>query len=489
VSPLIDSLPLWVWFLLGLCVLFLAREPAHRAVYALARFCSRWLRFAANTLGATEQRLLERNREVLLAAGKSTSERHIEREFERIEGMMKRELTQYPTLHRRLCEQLTTLDDDYVRSAEVPPEPSNWARAIRSVSEIPSQDDSVVADVLETINHSMRKAESKALESYRESTRERHQLLKRMLPSWRAMLTNLGRMNKNVESVIRRSKVLDSHMERYEEILQESDRSVRFLSASSFSRFLIATLALTVAVAGITVNFQLIARPVAEVLGTNTFLGSIVIADIVAYVLILLQISLGLVLMECLRVTRLFPAITALADNTRQRLMWVALILLLLFSAVEACLAFSRELLLHQDQLLVGNTAEGASLPVGMEMYWSITLAQMGLGFILPLILTFTAIPLEQFIVSARTVIGLFLVVSLRLLCGCLRLLATVVMHCGIVINRAYDLVIFLPLWLQGAFLRYLRERANRNNDKDDDPIADNKKVGENLVAEPAANG
>ncbi|GAA5443453.1 hypothetical protein Misp06_01630 [Microbulbifer sp. NBRC 101763] len=488
-SPLINSLPLWLWLLFGLFAMFLARRPVHRAIYALARFSYRSLRLAAGALGTAEQTLLERNREVLLAAGRATAERHIEREFERIEGAMKRELAQYPTLHRRLCEQLTSIDEDYVRSAEVPPEPSNWARAIRSVSEIPAQDDSVVADVLETINHSMRKAESKALESYRESTRERHQLLKRMMPSWRAMLITLGRINKNVESVIRRAKALDLHMERYEEILQESDRSVRFLSASSMGRFLIASTALMVAVAGISVNFQLIARPVAEILGGNSFLGSFVVTDIVAYVLIFLQVSLGIMVMECLQVTRMFPAINTLSDNIRRRLNWAALALLLLFSMVEACLAFTRELLLQYDQLLAASAGEALPMMAGMGTYWPVSLTQMGLGFILPLILAFTAIPLEQFISSARTVIGTCLVLSLRLLCGGLRLLATSVMHTGILLNRFYDLVIFFPLWLQDVLLHYWKERANKGSGGKENTTENNERAGEELMAEPAVNG
>ncbi|WP_299579411.1 hypothetical protein [uncultured Microbulbifer sp.] len=452
-NQLIETLPLWLWGGLAVLALFLGRGPSHRAIYSLARFGHRSLLFAATSIGLAGQRVRERNREVLLAMGREMAEWQIEREFERIEGTLKRDLAQYPTLHRRLCEQMTVLDEDYVRSAEIPPEPSNWARAIRSVAEIPTQDDTVVADVLETINQSMRKAESRALESYREAIRERHQLLKRMMPGWRTMLKTLGRINRNVESLIYRGKVLDGHMARYEEILQESDRSLRLLSISSLNRFLVSSLVLFVALAGVWVNHQLIARPITEIVGDGHFLGTYATADITALVLIFLQLVTGIVVIESLRITRLFPSIGALADIARRRLMWAALLLLLCFAGIEAGLSFSRELLLQQDQSMTGVVAISGPVVAGMDSYWTLGLAQLGLGFILPLALAFTAIPLEQFVASARTVFGFLLLFFLNLVSVCLRFLAVTALHCGILLNRLYDLIIFLPLWLQRVYL------------------------------------
>ncbi|WP_299948397.1 hypothetical protein [uncultured Microbulbifer sp.] len=417
------------------------------------------MRFVENVLGVAEQRLARRNREILLMAGREAAERRIEREFERITSTIQRELAQYPTLHRRLVEQINAVDEDYASSVEVPPQPSNWARAMRSVAEIPAQDDAVVADVLETIHHSMRRTESRALESYRESTRVRHQLLRRMLPKWRAMLAALECINRNVESVILRAKALDGHMVSYEEILHKSDRSLRVLSASSFTRFLIAALALAVAVGGILVNFQLIARPLTEVLGGTAVLGEYATAEIFTFVVIFIQVSLGLVVMECLQVTRLFPSLGSLADRTRKRLLWAALLLLFLFAGVEASLAFSRELLVQRDQLMTGIVGPGVPALAEVGPSWAITLAQMGLGFLLPLILVFMAIPLEQCIVSGRSVFGMFLVLLLRVLSQCIRLLAKVSLHCGILCNRAYDLVIFPLLWLQGFYQRWRRQK------------------------------
>ncbi|WGL16233.1 hypothetical protein PVT68_15870 [Microbulbifer bruguierae] len=461
-TEIFQSLPPWLWFILGLIALFLARKPVHQGIYALARFFHYSLRLGANAVAAAEGRLQLRNREVLLAAGREAAERHIEREFDRIENAMKKELAQYPALHRRLCEQLTAIDEDYVRSAEVPPEPSNWSKAIKAVAEIPAKHDPVVGDVLETIHGSMRKAEAKALEAYRESARERHQLLKRMMPAWRSILNSLGKVNKTVTSVQQRARVVDGHMERYEEILQSSDRAQRMLSSSSLSQFFISAFVLAIAVGGALINFHLIARPMTEMVGGTSYIGNFKVADISALVIILVEITMGLFVMECLRITRLFPVISALHDKLRTRMMWAAFILLLFLAAVEAGLAFMREVLMQED-LAVSAQLRGAEMAVTTGgVYWITTAAQMGMGFILPFALTFVAIPLENFIASSRTVIGILAAFFLRLLSVVLRLAGTAIWRTGAMLVRIYDIVIFFPLWLEARFLRWREQAAQK---------------------------
>ncbi|MGL6159562.1 hypothetical protein [Microbulbifer sp.] len=454
-TGLLDSPPLWLWFVLALVALFVARKPVHQGILALARFFHQSLRLGANAVAGAESRLQQRNREVLLAAGREAAERHIEREFDRIESVMKKELAQYPALHRKLCEQLTAIDEDYVRSAEVPPEPTNWAKAIKAVADIPAKQDPVVGDVLETINHSMRKAESKALEAYRESARVRHQLLRRMMPHWRSILSILGRVNKSVDSVNRRAKVLDGHMEHYEEILRDSDRAQRMLSSSSLSQFFISAFVLAIAVGGALINFHLIARPMTEMVGGTSYIGNFKVADISALVIILVEITMGLFAMECLRITRLFPVIGALSDKLRMRMMWAAFVLLFFLATVEAGLAFMREILMQED-LAVSAQLRGEEVAAASTgVYWITTAAQMGMGFILPFALTFVAIPLENFIASARTVIGVLVGFALRLLSVVLRLAGTACLRAGGMLVRLYDILIFFPLWLESKYLSW----------------------------------
>ncbi|GAB2508238.1 hypothetical protein [Microbulbifer agarilyticus] len=459
-AELFQSLPPWMWFVIALVALFLARRPAHQGIYALARFFHQSLRLGANAIGAAEARLQLRNREVLLAAGREATERQLERDFGRIEAAMKKDLAQYPSLHRRLCEQLTTIDEDYVRSAEVPPEPTNWAKAIKAVAEIPSKHDGVVGDVLETIHGSMRKAEGRALEAYRESARERHLLLKRMMPGWRGILTSLGDMHKTVTTVQQRSKAIDGHMARYEEILQGSDRALRILSSSSLIQFFIATLVLAMVAGGVLVNFHLIARPMAEIVGSASSLGAFKLSDISALVIIFMQISLGVLIMESLRITRMFPAVGALADKLRNRIKSAALILLVLFATMEAGLAYMRDILLQQD--LAQSAALAGSDVVGSPVHWITVAVQMGMGFFLPFALAFMAIPLERFVLSLRTVVGVVSTFTLRLVSMTLRLTGAAVTGLGGMLVRVYDIVIFFPLWLEALLLRWREQRAAR---------------------------
>lgn len=80
---------------------------------------------------------------------------------------------------------------------------------------------------------------------------------------------------------------------------------------------------------------------------------------------------------------------------------------------------------------------------------WITTAAQMGMGFILPFALTFVAIPLESFVHSLRTVLGVMAVSVLRALIWLLRLTGNVVRFTGRMLINVYDLLIFAPLWLE----------------------------------------
>jgi len=59
-------------------------------------------------------------------------------------------------------------------------------------------------------------------------------------------------------------------------------------------------------------------------------------ADIAALVIIMVEISMGLFLMESLRITRLFPVIGALSDKMRVRMIFVTFTILLLMASIEA---------------------------------------------------------------------------------------------------------------------------------------------------------
>ena len=187
----------------------------------------------------------------------------------------------------------------------------------------------------------------------------------------------------------------------------------------------------------------------AEMVGGTSLIGDFRTADIAALVIILVEISMGLFLMESLRITRLFPVIGALPDKTRVRMIYITFTILFLLAGVEAGLAYMREVLLH-DELATSALLRGdAGATATGEYLWITTAAQMGMGFILPFALTFVAIPLETFVHSLRTVVGLLALSVLRALALVLRVFGNLLLYFGKLLKQAYDLPLFEPLWIE----------------------------------------
>ena len=81
-----------------LAAMYLARKPFHRAVLAFSLVINNALRLSAASVRQAEKKLVERNREVLMAEGLENAERLVEREFERINAAVVRDLKGYPAL-------------------------------------------------------------------------------------------------------------------------------------------------------------------------------------------------------------------------------------------------------------------------------------------------------------------------------------------------------------------------------------------------------
>jgi hypothetical protein len=233
--------------------------------------------------------------------------------------------------------------------------------------------------------------------------------------------------------------------------------------------FFVSSFVLAVAVGGAFINFSLIARPMTEMVGGTNYIGSFQTANIAALVIILVEISMGLFLMESLRITRLFPVIGALPDRVRVRMGWIALFILTALATVEAGLAYMREILL-QDELATTALLRGTESVLTSEVLWITTAAQMGMGFILPFALTFAAIPLETFVHTLRTVVGMLLVFSLRVLNVALRIVGNGCLQLGSLLSHLYDVVIFGPLWLESKLRKARSGEEAPSHPVDADP-------------------
>jgi hypothetical protein len=447
-SPILSIL---IWIILFLAALYFARKPFHRAVMSFSKIIYNAMRITSASVLSAEKRLVQRNREVLMAAGLENTERIVEREFDRISAAVTRDLEGYPNIHRQLSELITKLDEDFSKSAEVPPSLPNWMPIIESIAKIEHSGDSMVANMLAEINRSLTEQHKKAIEDYRNSTASRHALLNKLMPFWRRVEKSLAKIAKSINGLKRRAKTVDRYMNEYEDIRAKTDKAARTLSTSSLTQFFIAGLVLLIAIGGAIINFNLIALPMSEMVGGASYIGPYKTSDVAGLVIILVELTMGLFLMESLRITRLFPIIGSLDDKMRRRMIIITFTLLAILAGVESALAFMRDRIAH-DMEALRQTLAGVE-QTGLTTSMIPTIGQMIMGFILPFALAFVAIPLESFVSSSRTVLGGVVAWLLRMFAFLLRLLGNIGYYAGRFIVNLYDLAIFPTIWLEGVIL------------------------------------
>ena len=91
--PVLSAL-LWIVLIVG--ALYLIRRTAHQTITATAQALHRAFRLASRGVARSEKALMTRNREVLLAQGREAKERIIEREFDRINETVRKDLVVDP---------------------------------------------------------------------------------------------------------------------------------------------------------------------------------------------------------------------------------------------------------------------------------------------------------------------------------------------------------------------------------------------------------
>jgi hypothetical protein len=283
-----------------------------------------------------------------------------------------------------------------------------------------------------------------------------------MLPLLRGMKKTLGGFNKSLSDLNFRAKRIDRYMDNYDQIREQTDTAMRTLSSSSLTQFFISGAVLLIALGGAIINFNLIALPMSEMVGGASYIGPYKTSDIAGLVIICLEICTGIFLMESLRITRLFPIIGSMDDRMRMMLFWIALSLLAILAGVESALAFMRDRIAADMELLRQSLAGATPSSVAGSIIP--TVGQMVMGFILPFILTFVAIPLESFVASSRTILGLTATWMLRSLAFALRLIGHLGYYTGRLMINLYDLIIFPALWLEGVVIQGLFRTQTKDN-------------------------
>jgi hypothetical protein len=438
------AISLTIWLAITVLLMYLARTPAHLFIRSIARTIRSTMRMAACSLSRLEKHLSQRNKEVILAMGKESTERTIEREFERVNTIVNRDLGKYPILHRQINDIINKLEDDYANAMDTPPSPPAWIDAVSSIATIPHNGDPTVVRILESIQQTVEKAHQETNKNYTKASATRHGILKNMLPYWRKVSSTSAEVKVTIDGLDDRSKFIDEQMASYEQIRRGEDHITQMLTSSSMSQFFISGLVLIIAILGGVINFQLIALPMSEMVGGTSQLGPMKTADVAALVIIMVEIAMGLFLMESLRITRLFPIIGCMDDKMRRRMVLITFSILFILASVEASLAYMRDIL-AMDREAITQSLTGMAV-VEAQFRWIPSIGQMVMGFILPFTLAFIAIPLESFIQSLRTVIGTCASVTLRTLGFSARLLGNIAYQASSIVIHLYDMIIMLPL-------------------------------------------
>ena len=446
-----DSVALSVLTLGILVILFMyaARKPMHGVIHSVCNLVTQSTRFISRWLFLSADNLRLRNQTVLLAHSQENVASMIDREFERVGNIIRKDMQEFPALQRKLLEETTRIEEDYRRCGEVPPPPPEWVDALESVSQIKSGGD-IPRKLLEDINKSIQKIHDKTVAEYRRSYEERHKILKGMQPTWRSVDKLMGEMDKKMVTLHSNAKQIDGDMTKFASMRAKDSKTEHALTVSAFVQLAISSLVFVIAMGGAFINYKLIALPMSEMVGASDYItNNLKTSDVAALVIILMEASMGLFLLESLRITQLFPKIASMDDHMRRRLMWASLVFLVILAGIESSLALMRDMLIADKASLMRDLASAAP-PVSDSLMANIPMAgQMIMGFVLPFALAFVAIPLESVVHSLRTVIGVLLVQAMRGIGFVLRFIGVVFRRFANVIVSSYDVLIVIPLLVE----------------------------------------
>ncbi len=457
--------------LLVMLALYFSKNGFYAAFRKIALLLSASLRLQSRALITMTEQMKQRNREVLLEMGQAQKERDIEREFYRVNAIVDRDLSGYPELQKVISEHITAIEEDYQKTGESPPPSPDWVEAVEAVANLKEahKGNPVIAKILSDLHESVIGQHKQALGDYREGIAQRHRLLHSMMPHWRKLNNAVGSVGNSIKGLLKHSAKLDVHMDQYEQIRQGSEQAERALRSSASIDFLFSVLIILLATWGAFFNFQLIALPMSEMVGGtsskfNLFGQVVSVAQVAGAFIVILEVILGVFLMECLHITRMFPALSSLDDRIRKRMIWALFIFMFFLASIESGLAFMRDQIAAADEALKFSLGLGGEAPVASDISQTIPLAAaMMLGFMLPFALMFVAIPIETLFLTGRVVLSSILVQVLHLAAILLRLLANAIKNLVEFIIAVYDIFIFIPLWIEGAVKSFREDSARRS--------------------------
>jgi hypothetical protein len=257
-----------------------------------------------------------------------------------------------------------------------------------------------------------------------------------------------------MKNLILQTEEIDKNMAQYREINAGTEKAERMLRVSSLREFFIALFWMTVFAGGAFLNFHLISLPMSEMVGAGSYIGAFTVAEISALMIVCIEIALGMLLMESLHITRMFPAFGTLDERKRRVMVWLLLLFIFLFASIESSLAITRDQIATDNAALKSLLVGGESVDVeGTDISQMIPrAAQMLIGFLLPFVLIFVAIPFESFVESSRILLGNLVIQVLHFIALLMRLLATAIRYLTDILLALYDIIVSIPLWIEHKF-------------------------------------
>jgi hypothetical protein len=433
--------------LLVLLVMFMVRVQAHSLIHRCSRLLYNQLRLLSRASLNTAQRIRFRNHEVIKALAEALMERQMERRFMRIEKLVERDIANYQLLAAAINRQLSKIDDDYVKSALVPEISPEWVSAVEAIANLNEQQRSadVVSKILQDMHTTIQQHQRDVLREQRWTVTARHKVLSRLHPEWQKLHKLLQNIDNNIEVLRYRLRQVDQHMGQFEMLTAGSGQGIM---SSMLMRFISSLCFVLVGVAAGWINWQLLHQPLTELLPSRA-LGDMSLAGVVAGLHIGITVIAATLITESLRITHLFPLVTAMTSRGRQSMMFIGALLLSALTFMEALALW------------------GAPLTVASLVTVDISQALLVLlGVVMPLMLSLIMVPTEYMLHTVRPVLGSLVQQLLHVMALLFRLLASLSLHMGKLLTNVYDLVIFVPILMQRD-MKNRQQRALETTSKD----------------------
>lgn len=422
-SPLLISIAA---ALLLLLLMYVCRSHSHKLIYRSVRALHSLLRLSARACLRSEQRVKEKNYQIIKALAESLKERQLERRFMRIEQLVERDLNNYQLLSANINLHLAELDKDYQASAAVPEVPMEWLAAVEAVATLKEdqRNSSAVSKILENMHQTVKQHHKDLLREHRWTVSSRHKILSNLQPRWRKLEKKLLQIDGNIAILRRNLLQADQHMEQFENLTSNSSQGVL---ASMLVRGVAALCFVIVGVVAGWVNWQLLQQPLMQILDQGQ-LGGLPLASWITSLHLALTIVAATVLLDSLRVTHYFPLMVAAGSRGRQILISLSGLMLVVLMAVE----IAAVLAVPEALGLAANTFSQTVL--------------LSVSVLIPMALALIMIPLEYLLNVIRPVLGGGVQVLLHAGSLLLRLLGSSVLQLGKMAIHLYDLIIFIPL-------------------------------------------